>query len=70
MFNLLSKNLLIISDLESDSFTKSVLKYLESVNDPKPGRVSRGILPIVQSANLWQNPTLINFNVSFFIILL
>lgn len=51
------------TDLESDSFTKSVLSFLESLNDPKPGRVSRGILPIVQTANLWQNPTPINFNV-------
>lgn len=48
----------------SDPFTQLVLSFLESLNDPKPGRVSRGILPIVQSANLWQNPTPINFNVS------
>ena len=47
-----------------DAFTKSILSYLESVSDPKPGRVSRGILPIVQSSSLWQNPAPINFNVS------
>lgn len=57
----------LISELSSDSFTKSVLSFLESLNDPKPGRVSRGILPIIQTANLWQNPTPINFNVSMIV---
>lgn len=51
-------------NLTSDLFTKSILSFLETVNDPKPGRVSRGILPIVQMANLIQDPPPINFNVS------
>lgn len=50
-----------------NSFTKSILSYLESISDPKPGRVSRGILPMVQSSSFWQNPSEINFNVSLFL---
>jgi hypothetical protein len=50
--------------LAVDSFTKAVLSYLETVSDPKPGRVSRGILPIVQSANYMQTSVSLNFDVS------
>jgi integrator complex subunit 4 len=52
--------------LEADSFTKSILGYLESVSDPKPGGVSRGILPIVQTSNYLPYPVSLNFNVSKF----
>ena len=50
-------------ELCPDSFTLKILSYLESVNDPKPGRVFRGILPIVQSSSPVETPQ-ININVN------
>ncbi|CRK98495.1 CLUMA_CG011852, isoform A [Clunio marinus] len=49
--------------LPLDSFTESVLSFVDTVVDPKPGRISRGIVQIVQAANLWQNPMEINFEI-------
>lgn len=46
-----------------DSFTTAMLTVLLSLSDPKPGRVFREILPIVQSASLVAIPQ-INTNVS------
>lgn len=48
-----------------DSFTTAMLTVLLSLSDPKPGRVFREILPIVQSASLVAIPQ-INTNVSNF----
>lgn len=36
--------------MTADAFTTAILKQLASVNDPKPGRVFREILPILQTA--------------------
>lgn len=36
--------------IKADAFTVSILTQLASVNDPKPGRVFREILPILQTA--------------------
>lgn len=52
------------STLNADSFTKAVLSNLESLSDPKPGKVSRGILPIIQSSNYLPYSVQLNFNVS------
>lgn len=52
------------TNLQADSFTSSVLSYLETVSDPKPGRVSRGILPIVQTSNYLPYTVSLNFEVS------
>jgi integrator complex subunit 4 len=46
-----------------DSFSIALLSYLDSISDPKPGRISRGILPLIQNANMWQNLTPINFKI-------
>lgn len=51
-------------NLQADPFTTAVLTYLEIVSDPKPGRVSRGILPIVQTSNYLPYTISLNFNVS------
>lgn len=48
--------------VQPDKFTKAILSQLESVNDPKPGRVFREILPIVLSAGAVASPD-INVNV-------
>ena len=49
-------------DLTCDSFTKTILAQLAILTDPKPGRVFREILPIVQSATPVITPQ-INVNV-------
>lgn len=49
--------------LPLDSFSNSLLSYLDSISDPKPGRISRDILPLIQNANMWQNLTPINFKI-------
>lgn len=54
------------SSLVADSFTKTVLSNLETLSDPKPGKVSRVILPIVQSSNYLPYSVQLNFNVSIF----
>lgn len=56
----LQKNL----SLTADAFTTAILSYLDTLSDPKPGRVSRGILPIVQSSNYLPYSVPLNFNVS------
>lgn len=53
------------SSVVPDSFTTAMLTVLLSLSDPKPGRVFREILPIVQSASLVAIPQ-INTNVRFF----
>jgi integrator complex subunit 4 len=50
-------------DIVPDSFTSSILSHLASVNDPKPGKVYREILPIIQGATPMMTPQ-INVNVS------
>lgn len=51
--------------MKADAFTASILKQLASVNDPKPGRVFREILPILQTAPPVPPPET-NFNVIYF----
>ncbi len=58
------------SSLDADPFTKEILSYLETLSDPKPGRVSRGILPIVQASNYLPYSVPLNFNVSKNLIIL
>lgn len=58
------ENQFIFSDIVPDSFTSSILSQLASVNDPKPGKVFREILPIVQASTPVATPQ-INVNVSF-----
>lgn len=50
--------------MRADSFTSSILNQISSMNDPKPGRVFREILPIVQAASPVASPE-ININVIF-----
>lgn len=52
--------------MRSDSFTSSILNQISSMNDPKPGRVFREILPIVQTASPVASPE-ININVRYII---
>ncbi|XP_058451995.1 integrator complex subunit 4 [Malaya genurostris] len=40
------------SSLVADSFTSAILTKLASIGDPRPGRVFREILPVVQAASL------------------
>lgn len=49
--------------IRADAFTDSILNQIAGMNDPKPGRVFREILPIVQSAPPVATPE-ININVS------
>lgn len=49
--------------MRADAFTTSILNQISSMNDPKPGRVFREILPIVQAASPVASPE-ININVS------
>lgn len=51
-------------DMKADLFTVSIIKQLLSMNDPKPGRVFREILPIVQTASPVASPE-ININVNY-----
>lgn len=48
--------------MKADAFTASILNQISSLNDPKPGRVFREILPIVQTASPVASPE-ININV-------
>lgn len=48
--------------MRADAFTTSILNQISSMNDPKPGRVFREILPIVQTASPVASPE-ININV-------
>lgn len=50
------------SNMQADAFTLNILGQLSNVNDPKPGRVCREILPIVQTATPGVTPD-INVNV-------
>lgn len=50
--------------MRADSFTSSILNQISSMNDPKPGRVFREILPIVQAASPVASPE-ININVIY-----
>lgn len=43
-------------NIEPDRFTTSILDQLASINDPKPGRVFREILPLIQKAPPMVNP--------------
>lgn len=49
-------------NMQADAFTLNILGQLSNVNDPKPGRVCREILPIVQTATPGVTPD-INVNV-------
>lgn len=49
--------------IRADAFTDLILNQIAGMNDPKPGRVFREILPIVQSAPPVATPE-ININVS------
>lgn len=51
--------------IRADPFTQSILHQIAGMNDPKPGRVFREILPIVQTAPPVSTPE-ININVSSF----
>lgn len=55
--------------MKADAFTASILKQLASVSDPKPGRVFREILPILQAAPPVPPPET-NFNVIYLLIFL
>lgn len=48
--------------MKADSFTTAILGQISNMNDPKPGRVFREILPIVQTAPPIASPE-ININV-------
>lgn len=48
--------------MRADTFTTSILNQISNMNDPKPGRVFREILPIVQAASPVASPE-ININV-------
>lgn len=49
--------------MRADTFTTAILNQISSMNDPKPGRVFREILPIVLTAMPVASPE-ININVS------
>lgn len=49
--------------MQADAFTLSIVNQLSNLSDPKPGRVFREILPIVQTATPLLTPD-INVNVS------
>lgn len=53
--------------ITADAFTLSILMQIANLNDPKPGRVFREILPIVQTAPPMVTPE-INVNVSLIFI--
>jgi integrator complex subunit 4 len=53
-----------ITEQNPDTFTTSILAQLATLSDPKPGRVFREILPIVQTFLPTMIPR-INTNVSF-----
>lgn len=48
--------------MKADAFTSAILNQIASMNDPKPGRVFREILPILQTALPPESPE-ININV-------
>lgn len=50
--------------MQADAFTSAILAQLANLNDPKPGRVCREILLIVQTASPVVTPD-INVNVSY-----
>lgn len=51
--------------MKADSFTAAILAQISNMNDPKPGRVFREILPIVQTASPVASPE-INVDVNKF----
>lgn len=50
--------------MQADAFTLAIINQLSNLSDPKPGRVFREILPIVQTATPLLTPD-INVNVSW-----